>query len=195
LIHNSLSTILVDNVFKGERMPSCSVRPVEVIAADLHKVHYECCLATEQTPEAARAKCPDCDTLSRKVQRRTVESLLKPDRKLLLGTVQYYLCPDAQCGVVYFSSNNSQKIRRDDMSVKVFSKDSGDDVPVCYCFGWTRKRIRTEISNTGKSSAALSIAQEIHAGGCACDLKNPKGECCLGDVHMIVKDLLLPARQ
>ncbi len=27
----------------------------------------------------------------------------------------------------------------------------------------------------------------LQAGNCACDIKNPKGECCLGDVNSYVK--------
>lgn len=172
-------------------MPSCSARPVEVIAADLQKTLYECCLITEQTSAPARATCPASGTLSRKIQHKTVESLLKPEKRSSLRDVQYYFCADPHCSVIYFSSDNSQ-ITKDDVNVKVFNKDGGDDVPVCYCFLWTRKRIRDEIESTGKSTAALSIAQEIHAGRCACDVKNPKGECCLGDVHQVVKEFLLP---
>lgn len=175
-------------------MPSCSVRPVEVIAADLHKVNYECCLTTEQSSAPARALCPVSGTLSRKVLHRTVENLVKLEKRSAVRDIQYYFCPDPHCSVVYFSSDSVQ-ITKDDMSVKVFNKDSGEDVPGCYCFLWTRKRIRDEIESTGTSTAALSIAEEIHAGRCACDVKNPKGECCLGDVHLVVKEFLRPVRK
>jgi hypothetical protein len=78
----------------------------------------------------------------------------------------------------------------DDVAVKVFAKDQGDEVPVCYCFNWTRGRIKQQIGATGRSTAALEIAREIKAGHCACDLKNPKGECCLGEVNMFVKEMM-----
>jgi hypothetical protein len=76
------------------------------------------------------------------------------------------------------------------MAVKVFAKDRGDEVPVCYCFDWTRRRIKQEIEATGKSTAVVAIAKEIKAGNCACDIKNPKGECCLGEVNLFVKEVL-----
>ncbi|MGH7454108.1 MAG: hypothetical protein ACRENG_22335, partial [bacterium] len=77
---------------------------------------------------------------------------------------------------------------------KVFAKDRGDEVPACYCFDWTRRRIKNEIENTGKSTASMQIAKEVKAGNCACDIKNPKGECCLGDVNLVVKDALLATK-
>jgi hypothetical protein len=43
----------------------------------------------------------------------------------------------------------------------------------------------------------MEIAREIKAGNCACDIKNPKGECCLGDINLFVKEVLahLPERR
>ncbi|MGH7449892.1 MAG: putative iron-sulfur cluster-binding metallochaperone [bacterium] len=168
-------------------MNSCCVQPVEVIAADQHKSGENCCLVVEKTPAPTRAKCPVSGTLSRKVQRRTLEHLLKPDKLDSLRNVQYYYCKEPTCNVVYFSNENVSFFTTDDVTVKVFVKDQSDKAPVCYCFNWTRARIKQQIKETGQSTAAMEIAREIKAGNCACDLKNPKGECCLGDVNAFVK--------
>jgi hypothetical protein len=75
------------------KMNSCCTQPVEVIAADQH--HGEsCCLITEKTPAPAIAACPVSGTLSRKVQRRTLEHLLKPEKLGALRDVQYYYCKE-----------------------------------------------------------------------------------------------------
>lgn len=171
-------------------MNSCCTQPVEVIAADQH--HGEsCCLVEEKTHAPARAACPVSGTLSRQVQRRTLEHLLKPEKIDSIQKVQYYYCKEPACNVVYFSNENAPFFAIDDLKVKVFAKDGGDDVPVCYCFDWTRGRIKQQLSATGSSTAALEIAREIKAGRCACDIKNPKGECCLGDVNLVVKETML----
>ena len=177
-------------------MNSCCTQPVEVIAADQH--HAEsCCLITEKTPAPAKAECPISKTLSRKIQRRTLEHLLKPEKIDSIQNVQYYYCREPTCNVVYFSNENAPFFSIDEVAVKVFAKDRGDNVPVCYCFDWTRARIKQQIKETrkglppGRSTAALEIARAIKAGQCACDLKNPKGECCLGDVNSFVKELML----
>ena len=167
-------------------MNSCCTLPVEVIAADQHKSGNACCLVTEKTPAPAKAECPVSKTLSRKVHRRTLEHLLKADS---IQNMQYYYCTDPGCRVVFFSDKNVPYFTVDDVKVKVFDKDRGDDVNVCYCFNWTRGRIQDEFNQTGKSTASLQIAQQIKAGNCACDIKNPKGECCLGDVNTIVKQV------
>lgn len=171
-------------------MNSCCTQSLEVIAADRH--HGEsCCLVEEKTPAPVRAACPVSGTLSRQVQRRTLEHLLKPEMLGALREVQYYHCKEPNCTVVYFSNANVPFFATDELTVKVFAKDRGDDVPVCYCFDWTRGRIKQQISETGQSTAALEIAREIKAGRCACDVKNPKGECCLGEVNLFVKETML----
>lgn len=170
-------------------MNSCCALPVEAIAADQHKTGDTCCLVTEKTAAPTRAECPIAKTPSRKVQRRTLEHLLKPERVGLIQDVQYYYCTDPECKVVYFSNENVPYFTVDDVNVKVFAKDKGDDVNVCYCFEWTRGRIKDEIAQTGKSTASMQIAQDVKAGNCSCDIKNPKDECCLGDVNSVVKDI------
>jgi hypothetical protein len=72
----------------------------------------------------------------------------------------------------------------------VFDKDSGDDVRICYCFDWTRGKIKEELHFGGETRAEAEIAREVRAGHCSCDIKNPKGECCLGDIRKFVKSAL-----
>jgi hypothetical protein len=171
-------------------MNSCCALPVDVIAADKHKPGGECCLITEHTPAPVRGECPVTKTSSRKVQKRTLEHLLDPKALDRLRDVQYYYCTDPTCEVVYFSNEDVPTFSANDINVKVFAKDGGNDVNVCYCFDWTRGRIKDQIGATGRSTAALEIAREVKAGRCECDIKNPKGECCLGDVNAFVKSAM-----
>lgn len=168
-------------------MNSCCTVPVEVIAADKHMKHDECCLVTDKTSAPSKAECPVSKTPSRKVQKRTLEHLLKPEKLGEVRSVQYYYCTDAACNVVYFSNDDTPSFTVNDVKVKVYTKDKDDDVNVCYCFDWTRGRIKEQIGTMEKSTAAVEIAREVKAGRCECDVKNPKGECCLGDVNAYVK--------
>jgi len=171
-------------------MNSCCKLPVEQIAMDKHKSGENCCLMTDMTSAPARAECPVSKMPSRKVQKRTVEHLLRPEKVSLIHDAQYYYCADPGCTVVYFSNESVPYFTVEDVAVKVLSKDRGDDVKVCYCFDWTRARIKEELAQSGESTASLKIAEEIKAGNCACDIKNPKGECCLGDVFQVVKETI-----
>ena len=65
---------------------------------------------------------------------------------------------------------------------------------VCYCFRYTPGSIRAEIEATGHSTVVDAINEGIQAGQCACDIRNPQGSCCLGNVRAVVKRIEAVAR-
>jgi len=42
----------------------------------------------------------------------------------------------------------------------------------------------------GHSTAQAMITQEVKAGRCACEIKNPAGICCLGDITRAVQAVM-----
>lgn len=74
--------------------------------------------------------------------------------------------------------------------MRVGVRGTADPIPICYCFGFTRKDIEDEIAETGRSTVADRITVEVRAGRCACELKNPSGKCCLGSIKRVVKDYM-----
>jgi hypothetical protein len=125
---------------------------------------------------------------SKQVDMLTVKSLV---RQLPLGMLntQYYFCEAPDCEVVYFPLDaEAPTFRRQDLVVRVGAKETADPIPICYCFGFTRQDIWDEIGSTRKSTVAERIKAEVEAGHCACEVKNPSGKCCLGDVTRAAKD-------
>jgi Zinc binding domain len=134
--------------------------------------------------------CPVNGARSKKVDMLTVKSLV---RHLPLGmpNTQYYFCEAAACDVVYFPfDTQAPSFRREDLLVQVGAKQKADPAPVCYCFGFTREDIENEIAKTGHSTVGDRITAEVKAGKCACEVKNPSGKCCLGNVARVVNDCL-----
>jgi len=118
----------------------------------------------------------------------TVKSLV---RKLPLGMpkTQYYFCEAQDCDVVYFALEPQALIfRRGDLLVRVGAKETAGPIPVCYCFGFTRKNIQDELVARGRSTIVEEITREVKAGNCACEVKNPSGKCCLGSVRLLIRD-------
>jgi hypothetical protein len=74
-----------------------------------------------------------------------------------------------------------------DVRVPVWQELPFGTRPVCYCFGETEGSICAEIETTGRSLAADRFRAHIAAGRCACDLRNPRSACCLGDVVAAIK--------
>lgn len=42
--------------------------------------------------------------------------------------------------------------------------------------------IAAGVDHGGKSTAVAKITEYVEAGKCACELRNPQGSCCLGNV-------------
>ena len=143
----------------------------------------DCCSVNAKTGNAPLVMvCPVNGARSKQVDMLTVKSLV---RRLPLGMpdTQYYFCDSSECEVVYFPLDTQAPLfRRGDLVVRVGAKETEDPIPVCYCFGFTRKDIENEIAATGRSTVADRIKREVNAGNCACEVKNPSGKCCLGDV-------------
>lgn len=132
------------------------------------------------------AHCPRCGERGRKVDGATVKAMLSVSlREVRDG--QYFFCRGGACPVVYFHESG-QTFTTDQVRERVYQKEpDAGDVHVCYCFDHTPDSIRAELLSTGQSTATDAIQAGITAGQCACDLRNPQGSCCLGNVKVLVK--------
>ncbi len=147
----------------------------------------ECCSITQNS---SKRNCPVNGIKGKSVKTITLKSLLKPKAlETLNSQTNYFFCDSIDCPVVYFNEQG-QTFIVDEVKVPVFPKAQGGQVPVCYCFNWTRDRIRQEIQQTNHSTAESSIRTHIQAGRCGCEVNNPQGSCCLANVRQQAKSYL-----
>ena len=135
--------------------------------------------------------CPVCQERGKAVARITLGALLKPERRPQIPAAEEFcFCKNPTCEIVYFLPDQPL-FRKNDLSVQVGLKEPNDPmVPVCYCFGWTPQKIRSEIESTGKSTTIEQIKAQVKAGNCSCAVTNPQGSCCLGNVATIVQQAM-----
>ena len=148
------------------------------------------CCTTDASSFNAREimACPANGARSKKVDTLTVKSLVRT-LPLEMPNTQYYFCEAPDCDVVYFASLPKAPIfSRADLLITVGAKQSAPPIPLCYCFGFTQQNIADELAVTGRSTIAETIKAEIKAGNCACEVKNPSGKCCLGNIGRAVKN-------
>jgi hypothetical protein len=152
--------------------------------------NQDCCEVKGDTKnqESVETGCPICEANGKDVGMVTIKSMLLPEALGTLDAKQTYkFCTSNNCKVVYYGDQGAQFVTKD-VKVAVFQKDPDQDVNACYCFGWTRAKIAEEFRSTGKSTAASSITGHIKAGRCGCEINNPQGSCCLGNVTATVKE-------
>lgn len=144
-----------------------------------------CCDVTiSKKPE--NSLCPVCQQKGKSVQIITLKALLKPSA---LETIDpkpsYAFCTNPACDVVYFA--DEQTFGKDAVKVPVFQKDMALDVPVCYCFGWTRERLTQAVLDNERPIEHIS--EQVQANRCGCEVNNPQGACCMGNVAAYIRRL------
>lgn len=148
------------------------------------------CCSAPPAGEVTPFQCRVCGQKARRVKRSTMESLLEEVALARLEDHSYYFCATPACPIVYFSNEACSSFHKDDLKVRVGLKESQDPIPICYCFGFTEKMVLDEIRARGNSTIPDRIREEVKAGNCACEVKNPSGNCCLGVVtQVLVKGL------
>lgn len=146
--------------------------------------HEACCkISTRSCP------CPVCGDKGRKVTAVTLDRHVPAPQRAAIGDDATF-CLNPGCGVVYCNPQGVV-VRKGATLLPVTRKDAGDDVHVCYCFGFKRLDIRRDLARRGETDIPEHIKKGIAEGRCACESMNPQGACCLGNVADAVKAIRL----
>ena len=124
--------------------------------------------------------CPRTGTPGRPVPAETVRALV-PDLPPGGTDRLWHYCGAPDCEVVYFEAGGAV-IEKSALAVRVGEKESDPPHTVCYCFGHTVESIREDLARHGRTTIPDSIKARVKAHECSCEVSNPKGSCCLGDV-------------
>lgn len=136
-----------------------------------------CCGLPGSTPQP----CPSCDEIGPIVGAAPVRPH-RPDAAD--GAWQH--CPTAGCRVVYYLDETTVDI--DAVITQVAHKATHRPVPVCFCFAHTADDLVADAdAHDGASTIKTAVKQAVADGRCACEHLNPSTQCCLADIHRILK--------
>jgi hypothetical protein len=77
----------------------------------------------------------------------------------------------------------------DDRVEPAATRPRAETDPVCYCLGETPAAIRAEIAAHGRTRAVQRVRDLIASGLCVCEVRNPRGACCLGELMAVAARL------
>jgi len=144
-----------------------------------------CCGSPDPVLAAVVPRCPQCDTKGLAVDLLTVKALLCESALRSIGEGPYRFCADTSCAAVYFD-DQGYVFNSADLRVPVWQKQPTGARMICYCFAENEASMVRELAETGRCDATLRVRDHIAAGRCACEVRNPRGACCLGDVMKAV---------
>jgi hypothetical protein len=153
----------------------------------------DCCSTTNESCSIAEVKgidtanCPSCGQKGKTVDTQTVKALLSITLEVVDETATYRFCRTPDCPAVYFDAAGGF-FTEAQLREQVYQKHpESEDVLVCYCYQHTPGSIRAEVAMQGQSDVVARVTAGTKAGTCACDIRNPQGSCCLGNVGKVVK--------
>lgn len=144
------------------------------------------CCAVEPAVAEGPNRCPECQRVGTGVDSITLKALLRSEGLAAMEAGGYRFCATPHCAVVYFGPGRS--FGRDDLGVAVFQKEPAGDRIVCYCLSITEAELAGEAAASGRSASRDRILALVESGRCACELRNPQGRCCLGNVDAVVRN-------
>ncbi len=143
----------------------------------------DCC--AEPSTHSSQTSCPKCGQAGKKVDEVTLKSLLGSSALERRSETAHRFCSTPSCPVVYFGA--SESFTTDEVTVPVFQKHPAPETPVCYCFGITIEDVQKDVLTTDRPSIEKRIRSLVKADRCACELRNPQGSCCLGNVGQVIR--------
>jgi hypothetical protein len=136
-----------------------------------------CCLPAGRAP-----LCPIISAPTTLVSLDTVtQHVLLP----YLPDTTFGFCDAPGCDVVYVGADGTL-IRKEQLRTRVGVKETEDPIPVCYCFELTARQIAEDVRQHGRSTIREYIQEQVRAGQCHCEMTNPAGRCCLGNVGRVI---------
>ena len=137
----------------------------------------DCCSSFVAAPT-----CPASNTLTMSVQMVTLgqHTMLAE-----LPETSFGFCEVASCPVVYVGADGTL-IEKAQVRTRVGVKETEEPIPVCYCFEFTAAQIADDLREHGRSTIRAYIQEQVRAGRCRCEVTNPSGRCCLGNVGRVL---------
>ena len=134
-----------------------------------------CCSTSDnnKTP-TGKHRCPVDGETCGQVSILTILHHLKAPWSWHAKQQNYFFCDAPDCEVIYFGEDSSV-IYKSDLRTLVGVKENSVDAPLCYCFGVSKA------DATQTPAAKAFVVQQTKTKQCACETRNPSGQCCLKD--------------
>ena len=146
----------------------------------------DCCCPPPESQN--RHACARCGGRTSAVEIATVKAILTSAALARLESDAFRFCPNPVCEAVYVSSAG-KIFDVADVRVPVWQKLPAGDRTICYCFGEGEREIEDEVRQHGRSLAFERVRSHVTERRCACEIRNPRGTCCLTDIRATVARL------
>lgn len=143
----------------------------------------DCCTILSEKDVRRNGFCPTCGIKGLPVKAITIKALTSEQWSDYNKITDGFYCTNPEDSTVYYIPDNNLVINKLDLLVRVGLKEKVEPLLVCYCFQHTRSEIEQDFVKNNHSTIEDEIREKVRKDLCSCEILNPKGRCCLGDVR------------
>ena len=135
----------------------------------------DCCCPTH-TSTKTKETCPECGSTCKSVVMPTLYHQVRfPENQAIIAD-NYYFCPAKTCPIAYFSNTGHTVPKQHLRSYQAIQNDA-----LCYCFDIDTGQYLSALKDHRAEQIKAFVMQRTQAGDCACEIRNPSGQCCLAN--------------
>ncbi|MEQ1560432.1 MAG: hypothetical protein ABL933_16040 [Methyloglobulus sp.] len=132
----------------------------------------DCCSGSHSKP--TKQPCPQCGSACKHVEMRTLYHQVQFPENQGVPLDTYYFCSTKECPTGYFSITGNSVPKQHLKMRQEIQKDT-----LCYCFDIDAADYLTALRINNAEAIKNFVMQRTKSGQCACELRNPSGQCCL----------------
>lgn len=141
----------------------------------------ECCSNTPS--KITEQDCPQCGISCKSVSIKTLYHQVKFPNNQSINSGGYYYCPVKACAAGYFSTDGRMIPKQ-----QLKSAQNIQDDMLCYCFDISEAQYRLALQANNAESIKHFVIEQTRSGTCACEIRNPSGQCCLAKFKQIERE-------
>ena len=130
--------------------------------------------------------CPQCGISCKNISMKTIFHQVRFPEILDIETDSYYYCADKTCSVGYFSQEEKVISKN---QLRAFTELKNNKL--CYCFDINTEQYLDSLKDGAAETIKNFVIQKTKVGDCACEIRNPSGQCCLANFKQLEKTLNL----
>jgi len=140
-----------------------------------------CC--SNNSSKTTSQHCVQCGAACKRVEMRTVYHQVRFPENLEMPPDDYFFCPSKACSTGYFSIAGLII-----PSLQLRSHQEIQQDQLCYCFDINAADYLNALRANNAERIKDFVVQRTKSGECACEIRNPSGQCCLAKFKHMDKE-------
>jgi hypothetical protein len=122
--------------------------------------------------------CPECGATCKSVGIPTLYHQVRFPENQSIDIDSYYFCPEKTCPIAYFTNAGNTIPKQYLRSYQAIQNGA-----LCYCFDIDAEQYLSALKDCRAEPIKAFVMQRTKAGECACEIRNPTGQCCLANFN------------